>query len=202
MASSVASGLSSGGKVFFGSLCCGTFVLGVWQTQRYYEKIAWMSDREDQLKMAPVTSIAAGISGIHHYQEQFRKWKLSGYFHHQGQVLVGPRSLPSGALPTPKTKNRGVMGDNGGGASTAGPQGYFVVTPFTVTEEDATSTSTRTVMVNRGWIPKEFVTTNTNNTTTNSSSTASSSGKGLWNQPEGMVSITAIPVKQEGRSLL
>ena len=100
--------------------------------------------------------------------------------------MVGPRGLPPGALPK-KTTKAGIMGDSGG--TTTGPQGYFVVTPFEIVEEDATSKSTRTVLVNRGWIPKEFVSNQPNKST-----------KGLWNEPEGMVSITAIPVKAEGKS--
>ena len=187
MASSPAlqKGLSSGGKVFFGSLCCGTFVLGVWQTQRYFEKETLMAAREEQLQMPPLTSLAQAISNQqHHCQQHFRKWHMTGTFHHQGQVLVGPRGLPPGALPK-KTKQVGIMGDSG---TTTGPQGYFVVTPFEITEEDATSKSTRTVLVNRGWIPKEFVSPNKTTKST----------QGLWNEPEGLVSITAIPVKPEG----
>ena len=100
--------------------------------------------------------------------------------------MVGPRGLPPGALPK-KTTKAGIMGDSGG--TTTGPQGYFVVTPFEIVEEDATSKSTRTVLVNRGWIPKEFVSNQPNKST-----------KGLWNEAEGMGSITATAVKAEGKS--
>ena len=170
--------LSSGGKVFFGSLCCGTFVLGVWQTQRYFEKDELMKARDEQLQMPPVTSIAQGIHGEMH-GERFRKWRITGTFHHGGEVLVGPRGLPPGAIE--KSKPRGVMGDS----NSTGPQGYVVITPFSITEEDATSKSTRTVMVNRGWVPKAFV-------------EQGSSATGLWSQPEGPVSILAIPTPIEG----
>ena len=170
--------LSNGGKVLFGGLTAGTFVLGVWQTQRYFEKETLVARREEQLKKSPIQSLSQALQW--RQQEPFRQWQLHGTFHHKGEILVGPRGIPSGALPK-KTKQQGVMGDS----NTAGPQGYFVVTPFSITEEDATSKYTRTVFVNRGWIPKEFLdkTTNTD---------------GLWSRPEGEVPIRAVPTKLEG----
>jgi surfeit locus 1 family protein len=116
-------------------------------------------------------------------ERPFRKWQVAGRFHHKGEILVGPRGLPAGALPKKTGAPRGVMGDSTAGT---GPQGYFVVTPFEITEEDATSKWTRTVMVNRGWVPKEFL-------------DKSTSTEGLWSRPHGIVEISAIPTKVEGR---
>jgi cytochrome oxidase assembly protein ShyY1 len=185
-ASSATKAISSGGKVFFGSLCAGTFVLGVWQTQRYFEKETLIAAREEQMLQPPFTSLSQAMS--HHRQQQqqkqpsFRTWQVAGQFHHKGEILVGPRGLPPGALPKKKGPPRGVMGDSTAGT---GPQGYFVVTPFEITEDTATSKVTRTVMVNRGWIPKEFI----DKTTTT---------ERLWSRPQGTVEISAIPTKVEG----
>ncbi|CAB9522635.1 SURF1-like protein [Seminavis robusta] len=179
MAAAPQQALSSGGKVLFGSLCAGTFVLGVWQTQRFFEKQVLTTAREEQMQQAPLTSLTAAM---HLRQETpFRRWQVTGQFVHKGEVLVGPRGLPPGALPKKTTPSRGVMGDSSAGT---GPQGYFVVTPFEITEEDATSKSTRTVLVNRGWIPKEFIDQTTNT-------------KGLWSRPEGSCMISAIPIQFE-----
>lgn len=182
MAAPASQALSNGGKALFGSLCAGTFVLGCWQTQRYYEKQDLIVAREEQMHMDPLTSLsqAARISK----NEPYRRWQVSGTFHHKGEILIGPRGLPPGALPK-KSKPQGIMGDS----NTTGPQGYFVVTPFEITEEDATQKSTRTVMVNRGWIPKEFI-------------DKTSSTQGLWSRPEGSVAVTAIPIKAECKFVL
>jgi len=174
-----AAALSSGGKVLFGSLCAGTFVLGVWQTQRYFEKENMVAAREEQRRMTPISSMTQALQQHAHGLEPYRRWQLKGSFYHQGEILVGPRGIPPGVLA--KKAPQGVMGDS----NTTGPQGYFVVTPFQITEEDATSTSTRTVFVNRGWIPKEFI-----------DKTAST--KGLWTRPDGSVEIMAVPTPLEG----
>lgn len=177
MAAPASQALSSGGKVLFGSLCAGTFVLGTWQTQRYFEKEVLIAAREEQMQLEPMTSISQLARLVK--SEPFRRWHMRGTFQHKGEVLVGPRGIPPGALPK-KSKPQGVMGDT----NTTGPQGYFVVTPFDITEETATSKSTRTILVNRGWVPKEFV-------------DQTSSTKGLWSRPEGNVSITGVPMKIE-----
>ncbi|KAL7572756.1 hypothetical protein ACA910_009020 [Epithemia clementina (nom. ined.)] len=48
-------GLSMAGKGFFGSLCAGTFGLGVWQTQRYFEKMELVAQREQALVQPPLS---------------------------------------------------------------------------------------------------------------------------------------------------
>lgn len=175
MAAPASQALSSGGKVLFGSLCAGTFVLGTWQTQRYFEKVVLIAAREEQMKLEPLTS----ISQADRSSQPFRRRHMKGTFQHKGEVLVGPRGIPPGALPK-KSKPQGIMGDT----NTTGPQGYFVVTPFDITEETATSKSTRTVLVNRGWVPKEFV-------------DQTSSTKGLWSRPEGSIAISGMPMNLE-----
>ena len=47
-------GLSTLGTLFFGSLCASTFGLGVWQSQRYFEKIDQVEQRKVELSADPV----------------------------------------------------------------------------------------------------------------------------------------------------
>lgn len=51
---SAAAGLSTGGTVFFSSLCVSTFGLGSWQAKRYFEKIEQVHQREKELAQDPL----------------------------------------------------------------------------------------------------------------------------------------------------
>ncbi len=46
--------LGTGGKIFFSSLCLITFGLGVWQTQRYFEKVDMVHKRQEDLALDPI----------------------------------------------------------------------------------------------------------------------------------------------------
>ena len=48
-------GGGTSGKIFFPSLCLLTLGLGVWQTQRYFEKVDMVQKREDDLRMEPLS---------------------------------------------------------------------------------------------------------------------------------------------------
>eukprot|EP00977_Amphora_coffeiformis_P022822 scaffold11610_cov90-Amphora_coffeaeformis.AAC.1 len=98
-------GLSLAGKAVFGSLCAGTFGLGVWQTQRYFEKQTLMQQREVDLKAPPLTDLTllqqppSGSSSSSSSSVSFRRIQLQGHYLHQAEFLVGPRGPPPGALP-------------------------------------------------------------------------------------------------------
>jgi cytochrome oxidase assembly protein ShyY1 len=130
-------GLSLGGKVFFGSMCAGTFGLGCWQSKRLLEKQTLVASRQTDLAMEPSMDLKDADAS----KGSFRQVRLTGTFQHDRQVLVGPRGPPQGALP------------DGPGTSAAGmsqaPQGYFIITPMQ-------TSSAGTVLVNRGWIPKHL----------------------------------------------
>ena len=50
----VSSSGRAGTAIFFGSLCVGTFTLGVWQCQRYLEKQVLEEQRSKELQQDPV----------------------------------------------------------------------------------------------------------------------------------------------------
>ena len=87
-----AAGLSPLGKAFFGSLCAGTFGLGCWQTQRFFEKQELVKKREYDLSLDPLPlSDNEDVSSL-------RRRVVNGTFHHEKEVLVGPRGPPPGAM--------------------------------------------------------------------------------------------------------
>lgn len=178
--------LGMAGTLFFGSLCVGTGALGIWQTQRFFEKQRLIQQRSTELKLEPLPyphtfqqphQQQEPQPNNHHHinhkinnEHSFRRWRLTGHYRHEDEFLVGPRGPPSGAqqegsaLPPPPQ-----------GLSSS-PQGYYVVTPFqlavTTTAVDETKNPCHTaatsssptatapsmwVLVNRGWIPRHMV---------------------------------------------
>lgn len=104
-------GLNTSGKIFFGGLCAGTFYLGTWQTQRYFEKIRLMEKRILELKQDPEPWQGDGTP------QGFRRRLLQGKYRHEDEMLVGPRGPPPGAL----TASGPASGRSEGGMS-SGPQ--------------------------------------------------------------------------------
>jgi surfeit locus 1 family protein len=153
-------GLSLAGQVFFGSLCAGTFGLGVWQTRRYFEKVDIVAARQAALRQDPTTELPlldTTADGNGNDAVVFRRIHLQGYYLHDYEFLVGPRGAPAGSLPEKKSASSAT--------TTAAPsqQGYFVLTPFVVTHKVPTTTSLDgnsnnelVVIVNRGWVPRQM----------------------------------------------
>ena len=161
--------LNLAGKMFFGSLCAGTFGLGCWQTQRLVEKQGLMTQRQEELAMDPVEYNATADSiSENSSKKSFRRFVLHGTFRHEHEFLVGPRGPPAGALPD-------APGSSAKGMSSA-PQGYFVITPMELTTREQTteqstgwfgrrssnsdneaSSAKNYVLVNRGWVPRTMV---------------------------------------------
>jgi surfeit locus 1 family protein len=140
--------LSASGKVFFGSLCAGTFGLGLWQVNRLEEKIRLVEERQFQLKMEPSTSLEIN-------QFPYRRRLLQGTLRHDKEVLVGPRGAPPG-VKIPARGLSAMSGKTGQSSSgmSSGPQGYLVLTPFELSEG---ASDRRMVWINRGWVPKTMV---------------------------------------------
>jgi cytochrome oxidase assembly protein ShyY1 len=114
--------LTLSGKLFFGSLCAGTFGLGVWQIQRFFGKVELTQQREHALQQPPVpledhsydhTITKASPSS-------FRLRSVDGFFLHRGEILVGPRGPPPGA--NLKGLFPGGSSSSGGGGMAASPQ--------------------------------------------------------------------------------
>ncbi len=171
------------GRIFFSSLCLFTFGLGVWQTQRYFEKVDMVQTRKEDLKLDPFPNYydwvastkqkrgekqtdnhddnAKTISTSRSGSKSYRRVYLRGIFQHEHEIFIGPRGPPPGALAeTGPNSGRG----GGGGGMSSGTQGYLVVTPFVmVKDENATKHSHASkreddvVWINRGWIPRHFL---------------------------------------------
>lgn len=88
-----ATGLSPLGKVFFGSLCGGTFALGCWQTSRYFEKEELVKQREQDLALPP-----RPFDRQNYNTASLQRQVIKGKFVHDQEVLVGPRGPPPGAM--------------------------------------------------------------------------------------------------------
>lgn len=145
------------GKAVFGSLCAGTFGLGVWQTQRYYEKRDLIRRRQADLEAPPLKTTTTTARDVP--SSSFRRVHLRGRYRHDAEFLVGPRGPPPGALPDRP------------GASAAGmasaPQGYFVLTPFVPYYHDDDgggkdeNDDPPMMIINRGWVPRQMVVSDT-----------------------------------------
>jgi surfeit locus 1 family protein len=123
--------LGVAGTLFFGSLCVGTCALGVWQTQRFFEKQKLIAQREYELSLDPINS----IDGQDASSASFRRWQLTGRYRHDYELLVGPRA-------SPHQETSGLS---------SSPQGYYVVTPMELDRDGSW------LLVNRGWVPRSQV---------------------------------------------
>lgn len=221
-AEAASQGLSMGGKVFFGGLCAGTFGLGVWQIERFFEKIQKMEARSIELAMEPTTSLGnSNISGggaQSQPEQSYRRRHLQGVWRHDREVLVGPRGAPSGVqmplqgLSAAKAASGNNNNNNNKGSSTTtssglapGPQGYHVLTPLQL----APGTADRDmVWVNRGWVPKKLVPGAEGQYRSGrggggpmsvAEEAAQWSSYPAWNRDEGLVKVTAVHSKVESK---
>jgi surfeit locus 1 family protein len=179
-------GLSTSGKVFFGSLCVTTFGLGCWQTQRYCQKIDLIAEREEQLKLEPLTTTLPQQQNQQQqqFQQDFRRRLVSGTYDHKAEVLVGPRGPPPGAL----AQDGPSSGRSGGGMSSS-PQGYFVVTPLKCSDG-------QTILINRGWIPRQLVKNDSPHTPAMSPANSAAATM-AWNRPTQKVQVIGVPSPTE-----
>jgi len=144
-------GLGTTGKLFFGGLTVGTFGLGCWQSRRYFDKVSKMDERRLELYEEPIRGYDPSAP------KSFRKRLLRGRFRHQQEILIGPRGPPPGALAS-----TGPSSGRSEGGMGSGPQGYFVISPFELCnddDDDDTNTglgTTKTLLLNRGWIPRHY----------------------------------------------
>lgn len=171
-AASTVVGISLGGKIFFGGLTAGTFGLGCWQIQRYYEKMDLMAERNAELAMEPTTDWQSP-------EAPYRRKLLEGRLLHQKEVLIGPRGAPIGA---PGTSNGGGMGPS--------PQGFMVLTPLQLMDG-------KLVWINRGWVPKAMVPGANQGRGSMPSLKAPDKDLNQWDRPSGTVKVTGIRSKPE-----
>lgn len=154
------------GKVFFSSLCLLTFGLGSWQTKRYYDKIDMVQKRDDDLALDPLPSLydwqmlqqSANLSSIGSNktdakEKSYRRVCLQGTYQHNKQLLIGPRGPPPGALA-----ESGPNSGRGGGGMASSAQGYWVITPFAITDGDNNDDDSGNANVERkrqGWFGRK-----------------------------------------------
>jgi len=180
--------LSRTGLAFFSSLCVGTFSLGCWQSQRYFEKIKMIEKREQDIMMEPKKdlekdakcsideissdgslSVDESVVASSRNDRGIRRILVQGKFCHEKEVLVGPRGPPAAAL-----SETGPNSGRSSGGMSSSPQGYYVLTPF------ARSKNMGTILINRGWVPSEYVLQ-----------------KAGWDRPKGVVNIVGVASKTE-----
>ena len=187
------------GKVFFSSLCIITFTLGIWQTKRYNEKVSMVQKREHDLRLDPISNYHDWQKQLLKQQQQqqneknknnenvnvhneksYRRVQLTGRYIHTKQILIGPRGPPPGAL-SESGPNSGRGGGGGGMASSI--QGYWVITPFVIVNDDDAGTTQdsgdgnvddidRTRNTKRGWFGRLLWGNNNNDKKSETSTTA------------------------------
>ena len=138
------------GAVFFSGIVGTTAYLGWWQIHRYQWKVDLVQQRAEIVGADPkplaellvaaelLRGDAAALDAAVKDGLEFGRVVCEGEFDHAKQILLGPRSPPPGVK----------LG--GGPAGAAGTTGWDVVTPLRCA--DGTS-----VMVNRGWVPRDDV---------------------------------------------
>ena len=96
-------GLSLAGQAFFGSLCVGTFGLGCWQTQRYFEKIHLVAERQEQLAMEPALDGAVAVTiGV-------IDWVVNDQASTRSSRSISPRELGASAESCCRPPTTGAM---------------------------------------------------------------------------------------------
>ena len=196
MASQTTQPLSKAGITFFSSLCISTFSLGCWQSKRYFEKIELMKKRQNELQMEPLLSLES--NAICSFKERmnntsnqdlqkeedvennrgYRPISIQGQFLHEYEILIGPRGPPLNAI----SSNGPNSGRSSGGMSSS-PQGYYVITPFSRCNNGGK------VLINRGWIPRQFV--------VQGNSSGSSGSSNSWKRPTGVINVIGIATQTE-----
>lgn len=210
--------IGTSGKVFFGSLCVGTFGLGCWQMERLLMKWDAIEDREAQLKLDPVRygsmqlNQLVGDDQLSQSQTQpYRQRLLRGRFRHDKEVLVGPRGAPPGVqMPVSGlSAKKNPKKTTAAGGMQPGPQGFYVLTPMEISfEHDAAATNNgsgatpSTVWINRGWIPRTVVPGADRTHYKNDPVQKARMDHLLkqpvgWNRPRGMLDVKAVLSKAE-----
>ncbi|KKY28984.1 putative cox1 assembly protein shy1 [Diplodia seriata] len=105
------------------------FALGTWQVQRLGWKTDLLARLEDRLIQPPLP-LPPRIDPDAIADFDYRRVHATGVLNHRKEMLIGPR-----------------LND--------GDDGYLVVTPLERTGEDGRQQQTASILVNRGWIPKD-----------------------------------------------
>ncbi|XP_031828672.1 surfeit locus protein 1 isoform X2 [Nomia melanderi] len=120
------------------SIPIGTFLLGVWQIQRRKWKLGLIQDLNERTTHEPV-ELPADLEQLK--LMEYYPIKVKGTFLYDKEFVQGLRNLILDGEA--KTDNSFMTSQNS-------KKGYWIITPFKLSDRDLT------ILVNRGWIPKSF----------------------------------------------
>ncbi|EFN80495.1 Surfeit locus protein 1 [Harpegnathos saltator] len=114
-----------------------TFGLGTWQIKRWRWKLNLIDNLERRTTAEPI-DLPLDLYELD--DKEYYRVKAKGKFIYEKEFLMGPRSLI--------VDGQAVSEKGGGVFSGKSSTGYYVITPFKLEDRDLT------IMVNRGWIPR------------------------------------------------
>lgn len=111
-----------------------TFGLGTWQVYRRNWKLNLIEELQTKTKTDPV-DLLENLGNL--AELEYRPVYARGVFDHSKEIYIGPRSLVNN-----QSESQSKI------FSSPSPSGYYVVTPFKLTDKDMT------ILVNRGWVSR------------------------------------------------
>ncbi|XP_012224940.1 surfeit locus protein 1 isoform X2 [Linepithema humile] len=119
------------------SVPIAAFALGTWQIKRWQWKLNLIEKLKQRTSTEPI-NLPSDLDELKN--KEYYPVKVKGKFLYEKEFLIGPRSL---------ILNGEAVSERGGGVfSSKSNTGYYVITPFEIENRGLT------IMVNRGWIPK------------------------------------------------
>lgn len=126
--------IEESGKYVLLTIPVVTFGLGTWQISRRNWKLNLIEELQAKSRATPVDL----LQNLDKLQElEYCPVHTRGVFDHSKEIYIGPRSLIS-----QEGESQSAV------FSSRSSSGYYVVTPFKLTDKDMT------ILVNRGWVPK------------------------------------------------
>lgn len=114
-----------------------TFALGTWQIKRWLWKLDLIKTLKHRTSAKPM-DLPSDLDELK--DKEYYCAKVRGKFLYEKEFLMGPRSLI--------LDGEAVSEKSGGIFAGKSSTGYYVITPFKLEDRDLT------IMVNRGWIPR------------------------------------------------
>lgn len=117
-----------------------TFILGVWQVQRY----SWKKDLIEKVSLrltSEPTELPDNLDEL--ASKEYCPVRLKGKFLHNLEFSAGLRSYVSPFNKSDK-EELGLIASN-----SSAPSGFHIITPFKLEDKDLT------ILVNRGWVPSK-----------------------------------------------
>jgi surfeit locus 1 family protein len=220
-------GLSPWGQAFFGTLCAGTFGFGVWQTQRFWNKVQIVERRQSRIQNPPIDLYSSHqfANSMHIQQAHSRNNHPVVASEHETSTLAADTSSNDLLVPYqryrlygrfihtcevlvgPRGPPPGALNNASGSSNAPQGTGYMVLTPLLVLPPPSTASDTKgqprdntpfaVVWVNRGWVPRQNVAGVSHSRP--SSRASPEPTRNDWVRPEGLVQVTVVPGVMEGR---